>query len=117
MLISKNEFTENGSLKMLLPKGWELSDFSPTENLIEIEDTNDGSRFWCEPKALFRREIKLGENVNVVENNIVTTAKATRFDAKIFRKRCYLLAIFEFDETNPVPFDAKIHWPHYSGCR
>ena len=117
MLISKIELHNNISIKVLLPKYLLLSDFSPTENLIEIEDTKEGERFWVEPKVFFKRDIQIGKEIFILENNMVSTAKVERFDGIIYRKRCYLLAFLKFFAEPPVPFDRNIHLPHSFRCR
>lgn len=110
MLILKSSLTKDGCISALLPKGYYLTDYSPTENLLELEDTNKGDRFWLEPSAIFRRDLKIGTSIFVMENSLVSTAIVKRFDANIFRKRCYALAVLEYNQDAPVPFDQNIHW-------
>lgn len=110
MIVLKENLYEGTSIKQLLPKGWWLNDFSPTENLIEIEDRNDGDRFWVEPKELFRRNIKIGTEVFIyIGKQLVQPAEIEKFDACIFHNRCYLLAVLKQKEKEPVPFNREIH--------
>src|SRR5665648_1036283 len=47
------------TFEVLLPKGWQLSDFDKAEDLIEIEDITNGTKFWVNPKELFRQEFDM----------------------------------------------------------
>jgi hypothetical protein len=116
------------AIEALLPKGWLLSDFSPTENLIEIENINDGSRFWMTPFELFYKDFSTKQKVVIIKKGATFTSdkdfqvKATvaYFTAETRRKRCYLQAIFEPDDKEvpagvshleePKDGELKINW-------
>lgn len=94
-------------LKTLLPKGWELSDFDKTENLIEIQDLTDGNKFWVRPKELFKYipDAQIGLKVKVVnlDKGIMFDSWLWGFNGEIRKKRCYLQAYFKpFGCTEPI---------------
>src|SRR5665648_94638 len=102
------------TFEVLLPKGWQLSDFDKAEDLIEIEDITNGTKFWVNPKELFRQEfdmpIGMKQKVVDLEKGIMIDSWLSHFSERIFRKRYYLLACFlPFNE--PERIDRKTIYP------
>ena len=93
-------------IEVLLPKGWFLNDYDPTDNTIEIEDELEGERFWVDVNGLFRfwGHLQVGSKRKVVDiDSVMFDAYLAGFDGEIRRKRCYLKAIFlPFGEPEKV---------------
>lgn len=82
-------------IEKLLPAGFLAADYDPQENLIEMEDTSDGQRFFMKPVELFEKDLRPGTIYKTLDQN------GTRFDScletfegVIRRRRCYVRAVF-----------------------
>ncbi len=101
-------------IEVLFPKGFQLNDYDPDQNLIEIENCNNGERFWINPFHLFKRDLRKGIKKKVVDiyplNPHMYNAYLSKFNGIIRRKRCYLQAIFlRYGEIEP--FNLKTDYP------
>jgi hypothetical protein len=98
-------YKENWCYERLLPKGWEPSDYDQSENLIEIEDTRKGEKFWAKATDLFRVNFEKDKEVLVKEFRKASFVEhkfiCTGFDSVKKRTRYYLLALLE---DNCLPF-------------
>lgn len=86
---SKEQYYE-----VLLPKNWVLNDYSPTENLVDIEDESDGVRFWTEMRRLLK--IEIGHQLSFyTPGKKEESVEVYKLDATIRRKRCYVQIFFQ----------------------
>jgi len=85
-------------LEILLPKGWELTDFDKTENLFEIQVSTDGGKFWTPPEELLRAipgaQIGLKMKVVNLDKGIMVDSWLSAFIVDLRKKRNYLQAYF-----------------------
>lgn len=83
-------------IKTPIPASWEISDFSPTENLIEIQDLLNGERFWIEPKSVFVTPFIVGFAIRILnQDRSIIDVKLREFGSLKFRGRQYITAVFK----------------------
>jgi len=117
--------------EILMPKSWVLADFSPTENLIEIEDNKTFNKFWIPIFELFKKDFILGRKQKIInlEEKYMFDAYLHEIKSDFRRKRYYLQAIFKmmpkpnlqefpkginfFKDIKPIKYDEKdLYFPH-----
>ncbi len=109
-VLPKRRFLKKGKQYIMratrLPHLWFMNDFSPTENLIEIEDRAKGDRFWVVPGDLFWRILlSVGCKIQMTADwqNFICL-KLTEFSPYEFRGREYVAAIFELSTDGDTPY-------------
>jgi hypothetical protein len=84
---------------LLMPKGLVSCDYDESENLLELEDSETGERFWVSAIGLFQISFEKGKEIIIkdhVGGKIVEEKHiCTGFEEWIFRKRQYVLAVIE----------------------
>ena len=89
----------------ILPKNILLSDVSPKENLIELEDTSTGQRFWVDMIQLLgvQMNMRIGYVHPVKEKIYYKPFLIYKINAEIKRKRCYIKIYFkDLVDENPI---------------
>lgn len=111
MFLHENYFNKEGDLltvkrsearARLMPKGFIVCDFSPSENLLEIEDESDGARFWADSKEIMKAEYIPGKEYNVLRPDgsaIIVEFKS--FTTTVYKKRCYVCPVFKIKGYAP----------------
>lgn len=92
-----------------------ICDYSPTENLVEIEDT-EGERTWLPVSELFYNyNVREGIHIGLLTGNTVRTYKVTSIEGRQKKKKNFLYAKLEFNggerplTQEDIPFSREHH--------
>lgn len=91
----------------LMPKGFTVCDYSPSENLLEVENEKDGHRIWIDCQDLMRAEYIPEKEYSVLRpDGSAIIVEFKTFTTVLFKKRCYVCPVFKIKGYAPK-YDIK----------
>lgn len=79
-----------------LPENFILCDFSPKENLIELEDQTSGERVWIRTIDLLKRDLRTDHEYQVMkEDQSALVVKFETLTVAYYGKYCYVIPVFK----------------------
>ena len=102
-------------MEILLDKNLIPGDFSPSENLIKIIETEYDSRTWIDAKNIFSFDVEINKKIRVInfKEKVKFDAYLLKYDCSVRKKRHYLQAIFKKIEGTEI----EIKKPYEVECK